>query len=437
MESCSAQAPLWLTRQLWRSSVITSNDISGLSMASSLPAHQSSQQSCQDFWLLLKNIMDWRGASKWWRSCWALWFSSHSSTSPCSRRRQSNQGKLEDRSATTSRGRSSISITGRRSATSFGPLLCPSPSSATSFRTFTSESSSKRNSRALITIWRLSASVSRPAWAVYFSDGFPIGQESTAFCCSKFRSSSLALWRCVCRWLEILEFCWWSACHSVCSTVASSLSLDQLHMIYAVPMVQRKLSGFFWDYVRSDWQLGHRLQASSMMQLTLTRCHSSSLEFPRLLELPRCSSFDVLMKRNRIVTSLKSSSLSTTCHKLPGIKVSGEINEISLYRINFVLSENGIKALEERRATLAGPGINSHLLKSHNISILVVETHNENLRRYAYSYLWFLSCWSAMRMRGFIEDETRHCKSAAFCLLKLPTVQTKNIFLSTLTCFQL
>jgi hypothetical protein len=46
-----------------------------------------------------------------------------------------------------------------------------------------------------------------------------------------------------------------------------------------------------------------------------------------------------------------------------------------------------MKQIEERRATLAGPGITSHLLKSNNISSLVAGDHSEGLRKYAYSLL--------------------------------------------------
>ena len=59
---------------------------------------------------------------------------------------------------------------------------------------------------------------------------------------------------------------------------------------------------------------------------------------------------------------------------------------IILQLLSFFL-ENGLKPIEERRATLAGPGISSYLLKSNNISILVAGEHSEGLRKYAYSLM--------------------------------------------------
>lgn len=46
-----------------------------------------------------------------------------------------------------------------------------------------------------------------------------------------------------------------------------------------------------------------------------------------------------------------------------------------------------MKPIEEKRATLAGPGITSHLLKSNKISSLVTGENSEGLRKYNYSLM--------------------------------------------------
>lgn len=72
--------------------------------------------------------------------------------------------------------------------------------------------------------------------------------------------------------------------------------------------------------------------------------------------------------------------------------------------------ENGIKPMEDRRATLAGPGINSPLLKSHRISELVGSSQSHELRKYAYTSMWSIC------VEKFVETTQISCFLLLFIL---------------------
>lgn len=59
----------------------------------------------------------------------------------------------------------------------------------------------------------------------------------------------------------------------------------------------------------------------------------------------------------------------------------------SLYKNLDKKSNNNGTVDEHRKTTLATPGISTHLMKSHCISIAIMDHSNEDLRKYNYTLL--------------------------------------------------